>query len=121
MKSVNLELLSEKIKTFAEERDWDQFHSIKNLSMAMSVEASEVVELFQWLTEAQSNQVSENSKLREKLEDEIADVAVYLIRILQKSGIELESAILKKLQKNAEKYPVALAKGNATKYSDLGK
>ncbi len=119
MKSLDLERISNEITKFAVERDWDQFHSIKNLSMALSVEASELLEIFQWLSEEKSNQIKSDPKLKSKVEDEVADVFLYLLRIVNKAEIDLEAAIMAKLKKNAEKYPVELAKGNAKKYTDL--
>ena len=119
MKSLDLERITNEITKFAVERDWDQFHSIKNLSMALSVEASELLEISQWLTEEQSNQIKSDPKLKSKVEEEVADVFLYLMRIVNKAEIDLEAAVLNKLKKNAEKYPVELAKGNAKKYTDL--
>lgn len=119
MKPLDIQKISNEITKFAVEREWDQFHSIKNLSMALSVEASELLEISQWLTEEQSNQIKDDPKLKARVEEEVADVFVYLLRIVNKSGIDLESAVLNKLKKNAEKYPVELSKGNAKKYSDL--
>ena len=107
------------ISKFIEERDWDQFHSIKNLSMALNVESSELLEIFQWKTEADSNKVFSSPELKTKVEDELADIFVYLLRIADKSQIDLEGVVLKKIQKNALKYPVEKAKGSAKKYNEL--
>lgn len=119
MKQLDLDSLMKELKAFAEERDWDQFHSVKNLTMALSVEASELVELFQWLTEEQSNNAENDPKLKLKAEEEVADIFIYLLRVAEKLDIDLESAVKAKLKKNAEKYPVELAKGNSKKYTDL--
>lgn len=116
---MDIEKIQSILKNFADERDWDQFHSVKNLSMALTVEAAELLEISQWLTEEQSNKIKENPKLKSKMEDEVADVFVYLLRIASKTDINLEEAILNKIKKNAEKYPVELSKGNAKKYTDL--
>lgn len=118
MKPANLAKLSPAIEQFMKERDWDQFHSIKNLAMALSVEASELVEIFQWMTEEESNSIQDNPKRFQRTKEEIADIAIYLIRILQKTGIDLEHAISEKMKQNAEKYPLEMAKGNSKKYSD---
>ena len=118
MKSANLEKLSPMIEQFMNDRDWDQFHSIKNLSMALSVEASELVEIFQWITEEGSNNCISDPKIRNKVQAELADIAVYLIRILQKTDINLEEAIIQKMKLNAEKYPVESSKGSAKKYDE---
>lgn len=116
---MDLKKLNNEIEKFVTDRDWDQFHSVKNLSMALNVESSELMEIFQWLTEEQSNQVKNNPKLLTKVEDEVADIFVYLLRIVSKTNIDLEQAVLRKIQKNAEKYPVEKAKGNARKYDEL--
>lgn len=119
MKSINVEKINNEVSKFIEERDWDQFHSIKNLSMALSVETSELVEIFQWLKESESNEVSTNPKLKEKVEEEISDIFIYLMRIAIKSGVNIEDAVLSKIKKNSEKYPVSKAKGSVKKYTDL--
>lgn len=116
---MDLEKISKLLNTFAEERDWDQFHSVKNLSMALSVEAGELMEIFQWMKEEQTNQLASDPKVMSKVEEEVADVFIYLMRIVNKLGIDLEKVTYAKMQKNAEKYPVELAKGNSKKYSDL--
>lgn len=117
MEGLNLKELCEKINSFAEERDWDQFHSIKNLSMALSVESSELLEIFQWMTEDQSNNLSD--KDLNKAKEELADIFVYLVRISSKLDVDLFEVASSKIKKNAEKYPVEKAKGNAKKYTEL--
>jgi NTP pyrophosphatase (non-canonical NTP hydrolase) len=119
MKPLDLDNLMKQIKTFSEERDWDQFHSVKNLSMALSVESSELVEIFQWLTEEQSNNAKNDPKIKMKASEEVADIFIYLLRVVGKLEIDLDDAVRAKLIKNAEKYPVELAKGSAKKYIDL--
>jgi NTP pyrophosphatase (non-canonical NTP hydrolase) len=119
MKTINVEKINAEVSKFIEERDWDQFHSIKNLSMALSVETSELVEIFQWLKEAESNEVSTNPKLKSRVEEEISDIFIYLMRIAIKSEVNIEEAVLSKIQKNSEKYPVEKAKGSAKKYTEL--
>lgn len=112
-----LKSLRREIDRFVADRDWEQFHSPKNLAMAMSVEAAEVVEIFQWLTEAQSARLPRREL--EHLQDELADVYVYLLRLASKYDIDLVAAARAKMKKNARKYPVAKAKGSARKYSEL--
>ena len=119
MKNINVEKINKEVSKFIEERDWDQFHSIKNLSMALSVESSELVEIFQWLKESESNEVFSNQKLKAKVEEEISDIFIYLMRIAVKSGVNIEEAVLRKIHKNAKKYPVEKAKGSAKKYNEL--
>lgn len=112
----NFEVLRKKIADFAAARDWDQFHSPKNLSMALSVEAAELVEIFQWLTEAQSGDLDKEKT--QAVADEIADVQIYLIRLADKLGIDILAAVETKIAKNDEKYPVDKVKGSSKKYSE---
>ena len=108
--------LIKKIKKFRQERDWDQYHSPKNLAMALVVEASELTEHFQWLTEEQSANLPPE-KL-EEVKEEVGDVLIYLANLCDKLGIDPIDAAHNKLEKNKEKYPVIKVLGKATKYSD---
>lgn len=119
MKTLDLEKLNQIITKFSEDRDWDQFHSVKNLSMALSVEASELAEIFQWMTEDQSNKIKNNPEVMIKIEDEVADIFIYLMRVMKKTNIDLESAVINKMKKNEAKYPVELSKGLSKKYNEL--
>ena len=105
-----------RLRQFAEERDWDQFHSPKNLAMALIVEAAELVEHFQWLTEEQS-QTLPPDKLAE-VEQEIADIQIYLIRLADKLGVDMEKAVNAKIELNEKKYPAEKVRGSAVKYND---
>lgn len=107
--------IQQKLSIFSKEREWDQFHTPKNLAAALSVEASELLEVFQWLTDNQSRRL-DNAQMA-AVEEEVADIAMYLLRICDVMNIDLESVIKKKLEINADKYPVQEAKGNATKYN----
>lgn len=118
VKSINVEKINGAVTKFIEERDWDQFHSIKNLSMALNVEASELLEIFQWLKESESNLVIEDEALKGKVSEEIADIFIYLMRIAIKSGIDIEDAALQKIEKNAEKYPASQVRGSSKKYTE---
>jgi dCTP diphosphatase len=111
-----LKHLQQQLQAFADERDWDQFHSPKNLSMALSVEASELVECFQWLTEEQSQNLS--PKQYQAVVDEMADVQVYLLRLATKLDVNILEAVEQKMVKNAAKYPAELVKGSAKKYTE---
>jgi dCTP diphosphatase len=104
------------IRTFIEERDWEQFHSPKNLAMALSVEVAEVVEQFQWLTEAQSRNLPPE-KLAE-VRQEIGDVMIYLTELADKLGIDPVAAAKAKVEINGKKYPADLVKGKASKYTE---
>ncbi len=115
--SDDLEKLQLAILEFARERDWDQFHSPKNLAMALAVESAELLEHFQWLTEDQSHNLTDDK--REKIAHELADVLIYTLQLARKLHIEPLQAAWAKIKINAEKYPVDLAKGRMTKYTDL--
>ena len=112
----SLEQIKHCLRHFASERDWDQFHSPKNLAMAMIVEAGELVEHFQWLTEDQS-QALPPEKLAE-VEQEIADIQIYLIRLADKLGIDMEQAVNAKMKLNEKKYPAEKVRGSAEKYNE---
>jgi len=112
-----LEHLKTRLREFVAARDWEQFHSPKNLSMALSVEAAELLEQFQWLTEAQSRSLTDER--RTAVEQEIADVQIYLVRLADSLGIDIGKAVAAKMELNAKKYPVEMARGNAQKYTDF--
>jgi NTP pyrophosphatase (non-canonical NTP hydrolase) len=115
--SDQLNKLRDAVRAFAAERDWDQFHSPKNLAMALSVEAAELLEHFQWLKEEESKQLSPG-KLAE-VKAEMADVFIYLVRLADKLDVDLLSAANDKIVENAKKYPVDKSKGSNRKYTDL--
>jgi dCTP diphosphatase len=105
---MKLRELQQQLRRFAEERNWERFHSPKNLSMALSVEAAELLEHFQWLTEEQS--ASLGSPERDDVAAEIADIQIYLAMLADKLGIDIENAISAKLESNAAKYPAATSR-----------
>lgn len=111
--------IQKQLTCFAEERDWDQFHNPKNLVMALSGEVGELVSLFQWLEPDASADVAKNEKLLCDVKEELADVFIYLIRLADKVGVDLEEAARAKIRLNAEKYPVEKSKGNSRKYTEL--
>jgi dCTP diphosphatase len=108
--------LRDTIRTFIDERDWEQFHSPKNLAMALSVEVAEVVEHFQWLTEEESKKLP-TEKLAE-IREEIGDVMIYLTELADKLGIDPVEAAKAKMAINGQKYPADLVKGKASKYTE---
>ncbi|MBU0469107.1 MAG: nucleotide pyrophosphohydrolase [Candidatus Omnitrophica bacterium] len=114
-KNVPIQRIKNKIKKFVKERDWEQYHSPKNLGMSIAIEAAELMEIFQWLTEEQSFQLSKKQKT--ELEDEIADIAVYILNMCNVLNIDLSEAIAKKMIKNEKKYPAKLVKGKMHKYT----
>ena len=116
---MNVKDIQNTIAEFARERDWDQYHNPKNLVMALSVECAELTEEFQWLTQAQADNVMADPDKAQRVRDEMADIAVYLLRLADKLEVDLESAIHAKMVKNREKYPVEKCKGLATKYDRL--
>ena len=112
----DLEALKLRLRRFADEREWEQFHSPKNLAMALSVEVAELVEIFQWLTEEQSTAL--DGARRRCAEDELADVLVYLVRLADRLGIDLLEAAARKMADNERKYPAGQVRGQALKYDE---
>jgi NTP pyrophosphatase (non-canonical NTP hydrolase) len=106
--------LKERVRAFVAERDWERFHSPKNLAMALSVEASELVELFQWLTEEESAAL--DGAARRRVAEELADVLWFLVRLADRLDIDLLEAAERKLAENAKKYPADRVRGKADKY-----
>jgi len=105
------------LRDFAAERDWDQFHSPRNLATALAVEAAELLEPFQWLTDEQGRQLPPAT--RSAVEEEMADVLLYLIRLADRLDVDLAAAARAKIARNAAKYPIDKAKGSARKYTEL--
>jgi len=111
---MNIQDIQKQLADFADERDWDQFHNPKNLAMALSVEASELVEIFQWLTPKQAEEIMSTNE-SEHVKEEMADIMIYLLRLADKLNVDLESAVTSKIVQNGKKYPVDFSKGNANK------
>jgi len=114
---TELESLRGQLRDFAAARDWEQFHSPKNLAMALSVEAGELLEIFQWLTEEQSRNPA--PEVLVAAGDEVADVLLYLIRLCDQLGIDPIAAANRKFLANARKYPADKARGSSRKYTEL--
>ena len=110
-------VLTEKIKKFRNERDWMQFHNHKDMALSLVLEASEVLEHFQW--KSQPEVTTHGEKCRDEISEELADVAMYLFELADNLGIDLTRAIENKLEINAQKYPIDKAKGKNTKYNKL--
>ena len=108
--------LKRRLRQFADERDWNQFHSPKNLAMALSVEVAELVEHFQWLTEPQSAAPAPEKQRAIALE--MADILIYLVRLADKLDVDLEQAVNDKIELNAIKYPPHQVRGSAKKYNE---
>jgi len=116
-KTTTVQQLREHVEKFTDEREWLQFHNPKDLSMALSIEASELMEKFLWIDQKKSFQEIENNK--EEIEQELADVLMYVICFARVAKIDLSGAVAKKLEHNAKKYPVGKAKDQCTKWNKL--
>ncbi|MFT5169446.1 MAG: dCTP diphosphatase [Lysobacterales bacterium] len=117
---MNLDLteLNENVKKFINDRDWKKFHSPKNISMALSIEASELMEHFQWANSAEESfTILDDKTKKTAIEDEVADVAVYLLDFCNMCNIDLKKAMINKIKKNAKKYPIEKSKGRSDKYT----
>ncbi|MEX2964335.1 nucleotide pyrophosphohydrolase [Microbulbifer sp. TYP-18] len=112
----DLDDIKENLRKFAQARDWDKFHSPKNLSMALAGEAGELLELFQWLTEEESKNLTQ--KQRKEVEEEVADVFLYLLRLADRLNLDLLEAAKNKMIINKQKYPVSKVKGSSKKYTE---
>jgi len=117
--STTLAELKARVLAFARERDWEQFHAPKNLSMALAVEAGELMEHFLWSTAEDSRAIVTDPAKRAKIEAELADVVIYAIEFANMTGTDLAAAIEQKMAANAAKYPVEKARGRADKYTEL--
>jgi NTP pyrophosphatase (non-canonical NTP hydrolase) len=110
--------LKEKIKDFCDKRDWDQFHNAKELAIALSIEASELLEIFRWKNPEEVKELFNNPKKKEDIEDEMADILYFLVRIAQLYDIDLSETLDRKMEKNDKKYPVEKFKGSNKKYNE---
>jgi dCTP diphosphatase len=111
--------LKNRILAFARERDWEQFHAPKNLSMALAAEAGELMEHFLWAEPAASRDIARDPVRRARIEEELADVIIYALEFANMTGIDVAAAIQAKMKANARKYPVEKAKGRSDKYTEL--
>ena len=118
-KDTQLQAIKDRVLAFAQERDWEQFHSPKNLSMAISAEAAELMEHFLWQSPEASRSDMDIEKLRAKVEEELADVFIFAIQFANVTGMDIAAIIEAKIKRNAEKYPVEKAKGRSVKYTEL--
>jgi dCTP diphosphatase len=112
-----IEALAARLREFAAERDWEQFHSPKNLASALAVEAGELLEHFQWLTEAESRALPAGR--HDAVALEMADVLLYLVRLADRLGVDLAAAADRKIALNAQRYPVERARGSKRKYTEI--
>ncbi len=117
-KHIDYTLLSEKLTEFAQDRDWEQYHSPKNLVMSLNTEVGELTEIFQWLSEVESYQLKDDPQAFEHVQQELADVLMNLVRLSDVLGVDLNTAVQDKLASTIEKYPVEQVKGKAKKYTE---
>lgn len=117
--NTHFQEIKDSVLAFARERDWEQFHSPKNLSMAIAAEAAELMEHFLWQSPEKSLADMEVAKLRAMVEEELADIFIYTIEFANVTGLDITTAIRSKMKQNAEKYPVEKARGRSDKYTDL--
>lgn len=109
----------DKVKTFCEERDWDQFHTPKDLAIGISTEANELLDIFRFKSEAQMKQIFDDPAQREHVEEEVADTLFFLLRFAQMNDIDLEKCLEEKIKKNGKKYPVDKSRGKNLKYTEI--
>ncbi|MBH43206.1 MAG: nucleotide pyrophosphohydrolase [Rickettsiales bacterium] len=114
---MDIKKLKSSLRRFAKDRDWNQFHTLKNIACSISIESSELLELFQWREIKGIDLKDPNLKV--KISDEVADIFLYLIRFSDIAEINLEEVCLNKIKKNQKKYPISLSKGNSKKYTEL--
>lgn len=114
-----LEALTTRLLEFRDSRDWRQFHTLKDLIVSLNLEASELLELTQWKSDAHFESEAATGQMRQRLSEECADVLLYLLLIAERAGIDLQRAAANKIAANELKYPVEKARGTATKYTDL--
>lgn len=115
----DISMLIQQIKEFCEQRDWDQFHSPKELAIGLSTESNELLDIFRFKTEEQMAEMLQTDEKREEISDELADIFFFLLRFSQMYDLDLKEGLEKKLRKNNEKYPVAKIKGKNLKYTEL--
>lgn len=115
----DIETMRDALRDFSKQRDWDQFHTPKNLIIALTAEVGELAEHFQWKNPREIEEASKNPDEKNMISDEIADVLSYLLRLSDKLDIDISDAFWKKIKKNAAKYPVEASKGRSTKYDKL--
>tara|TARA_Y100000591_G_C21491041_1_gene525147 strand:- start:115 stop:552 length:438 start_codon:yes stop_codon:yes gene_type:complete len=105
------------LKNFARKRDWQKFHTPKNLAASISIEAAELLEIFQW-SDSQLN-IEKDKRIKQKISEEVADILLYILRFCDLTNLDVEKICLKKIKINERKYPIALSKGKSTKYNEL--
>ena len=118
---MDVKYIQNKLSDFAKKRDWEKFHNLKNLAISINIESSELLEIFQWDDNQKVDEKLKKKQFKERISDEVADVLLYLLRFSQIANLDLEKICLKKMKKNAKKYPIKLSKGKSTKYTSFKK
>lgn len=116
---LDISRLADALQRFADDRDWQQFHSPKNLLLALTGETGELCEIFQWMSEADAKDAAKRPETAQAVRDELADVLMYLVRLSSVLGVDLNDAVTSKLALNGQKYPVDKAKSTSKKYDQL--
>ncbi len=116
---MEVKKLVQLVAEFRDKRDWKQFHNPKDLAISISIEAGELLEIFQWKNEAEAKALLSDPAKRKRVEEELADIVIFCFSMSDATGIDIEEAIKKKLEQNEKKYPVEKAKGSAKKYTEL--
>lgn len=119
MKTLKIEKIKEATRKFVQEREWEQYQTPKNMSIALTIEAAELMEIFQWLNDEEVLQIKHNKDKIKQIKDEVIDIFYWIIRLSDVLDINLETAFWEKLRKNEEKYPIHLCRGNSKKYTEL--
>lgn len=120
MEKLDIDTLRRRLEAFRDERDWRQFHTLKDLIISVNLEAAELLELTQWKNEDELSRLRHDPAFRERLREECADVFLYLLLVAGEAGFDLLQAAADKIEKNAVKYPVERVRGSARKYTELG-
>ena len=116
---MDVKYIQNKLSDFAKKRDWEKFHNLKNLAISINIESSELLEIFQWDDNQKVDEKLKKKQFKERISEEVADVLLYLLRFSQIANLDLEKICLKKMKKNAKKYPIKLSKGKSTKYTSF--
>lgn len=117
--SITLAALKKRVKKFVDDRDWAKYHNPKDVAVSITIEAAELIEIFQWVKDSEQDKITRDSAKMQKLKDELADVMIYCVSLANVLDIDIGQAVLQKIAKNEGKYPVNRIKGNYRKYKDL--
>ena len=116
---MDVKYIQRELSDFAKKRNWEKFHNLKNLAISINIESSELLEIFQWDDNKQLDEKINKKQFKERVSDEVADVLLYLLRFSEIANLDLEKICIKKIKKNAKKYPIKLSKGKSDKYNML--